>query len=158
MEMRIDIARYSIFRAFFQVILGLAVVAFIFGIPLFSMQGHYIERTLSHGNFWELLIIIAWLFGIYTLLLVLAAARQLLFDEGRAVWIEDGNLVFLHRWYFSVACRKIVSVSSGTFGLLNQKAVVIHTDNGGEKLIPTGSLSEPRSDVISKLKIAIESA
>jgi hypothetical protein len=155
---RMQIAQYSILKVSVQTIAGLVIVVFIFWVTLFAFGGHFINRTASHGKFWIPLVGIAWIFGVATLLLALVTARQLIFDRATAIWIKGGTLIFLHPWFFSIPCSTICGASSGIFGVLGHEAIVVKTDGGKIRYLPTGSLSEPRSVVLQRLREAIQMA
>jgi hypothetical protein len=77
------------------------------------------------------------------------------FEKGTAVWIEGG---ILYTWLFSVPCDEVVAASCGQQQIsmfVKKEAVILQLRYGQRKSFPTGSLSEPRDIIISRLNAAL---
>lgn len=150
---RITIASYRPVKAWSIAILGFAVLMFLVYITFFSYHGHLVSNSAStaRGIYIIPALVLAWLSVPLALAALLAGVWQLIFDGRRAVWIEQGTLIFLRKWIFAVECNKIERVSAGTIKRYKNEAVILQLRGGTQKEIPTGSLVESREVIISRL-------
>lgn len=49
------------------------------------------------------IFIVGWVLGAFSLYAMLIVIVRIIFEQGKALWIKDGKIIFLHRWNFSVA-------------------------------------------------------
>jgi hypothetical protein len=129
-----------------------AAAAFICYLTIWFENGHLLEYAESPGKHgWILALAISWISAIVAAFAGTTLANQLLFNRGAALWIESGNLIFLHRWILSARCRDILEIASGTTGQTRHKAILLRMRDGSTKAIPTGALKEPRDVVLLRL-------
>lgn len=113
-----------------------------------EMRGVFPLRS----QFLILLLPIGWVGVVFLLRLWFAAVTQLLLHAGAALWIADGELIFLTRHYLSVDCNEIATVSETTYGALGAKGIVVCLRNGLTRVVPAGSLAEPSATIVLRLK------
>lgn len=90
-----------------------------------------------------------WAIIAYACFAVPITLKRLLFEDGRALWIGDGLLIFLSRWLFSVRCDEVEKLSTSRDK--RGEVIVVHLKGGRQKIFPTGSLREPTKAVFDKL-------
>ncbi|MEI9988953.1 MAG: hypothetical protein WDM86_02840 [Rhizomicrobium sp.] len=143
------IAHYRKLKVWSQIGFVLLVLMLVPYATFWSYGGHLVSRALAspRGVFVIPAIAFGWIAGFFVFLVIAAVLKQLLYCEGRAVWIEQGMLIFVRRWIFSVRCEEIAKVSNSA----NGQAVVVHLRDGGEKTFPVGSLKESPAEIIDRL-------
>jgi hypothetical protein len=106
-----------------------------------------------HQGFLIPIIALAWLADFIFIARFVPIVKQLALDGARAVWIENGVLIFVRPWMFAVNCSDIVRVAPGMKkqGLNRFEAMVLTLRNGETQSFPTGSLKEPREAIVAKL-------
>ena len=83
---------------------------------------------------------------------MLVIMKRVLFENCKALWMDKGKIIFLHKWNFSAASKDIMSITVGTYGRFNRTGIFLLTRDGTKKIVPIGSLEEPDSVVIARLK------
>lgn len=155
----ITIARYRKVRAWFSFMVGILVAMAPPYITFWAYGGHAISDSINSRRI-DLIFFLAtmWILAPVVLFATVSLFKQLVFDSGRALWIENQRLIFWHPWLFSVPCDEIVSVSYGkaqTSTFVKQKGIALNLRNGGQKVFITGGLSEPRDVIIARLNAAL---
>ena len=95
------------------------------------------------------------------LLVIVLFARKLLFEQGRAVWLDGGNLVFMPMFWSgrglfrSVPLRDIDRFAIDVMGFSLVKGIYIYLKDGTEDAIPSHLLEEPRDVVLTRLNEAL---
>lgn len=89
----------------------------------------------------------------------LAVFRQLAFDGGIALWIEDGFLIYVRKWMISAPCDQIAEVYKGIWifnTITDVEAIVVRLKNGKVVKYTTGSYAESREEVIARLNAVLD--
>jgi hypothetical protein len=60
--------------------------------------------------------IIVWTGGVPMAPIVAVFLWRLLFDRGAAIWVENGRVVYLHKWYQSIGRNDIDEITGGSLG------------------------------------------
>ena len=89
--------------------------------------------------------------GIITVAVMVTALKRLIFQHGRALWIENGRVVFLHKWNISAVCADIADISTGTYGRYDAPGILLRMRDGTDTVIPTRWLAEPPAVIIDRL-------
>ena len=95
------------------------------------------------------------------LLVIVLFARNLLFEQGRAVWLDGDNLVFMPMFWSgrglfrSIPLRGIDRFSIDVVGFSLAKGIYIYLKDGTEDAIPSHLLEEPRDVVLTRLNEAL---
>ena len=76
---------------------------------------------------------------------------QLIFDNCRAIWLEEKTFIYLRRSFFSIPRDDIESLSAGVTARANSPAITLNLRNGTVMQIPTRTLSETREIVMARL-------
>lgn len=99
-------------------------------------------------------LLVAWAGSLYFCFLVPYVLKSLIFESGRALWIERGKLIFLNRRFLSANCDEIekLSFSRDKRGEL----IVVHLKNGQRKVFPTASLEESGEAIMYQLTDLLE--
>lgn len=84
--------------------------------------------------------------AIYLLLVSLAVLRQVFFRSNEAIWIENGNLIYLHPFILSIATASIKNVS------VKAKQVSLELKSGKKSLLPARSLRESADEIARTLQ------
>jgi hypothetical protein len=84
--------------------------------------------------------------------MLIALLKQLLFVRANAVWIENGRIIYLNKWFMAVRRSDIKSIALGSWGMWKRPGIILTLHNGQTKVIPTGVLSEPSDIVLSRLR------
>jgi hypothetical protein len=118
-------------------------------VPCVTIYALVVRHMLSspRASFIIPSIVFAWISGAYVAFGALVGLKRLLFDGGRAVWLEKGRIIFSHSRLFSVPRDAIVRISISTDG----QAVVMHLRDGREKRLPTGSLKESPKEIVDRI-------
>src|SRR5262249_51130242 len=103
------------------------------------------QRPLLRGFAWTF-----WLGAPYVFLFAATVLKRIVFDHGKALWIDDGMVIYLHRWNLSAPCRDIVDIGRTKEG--QRLAEVILRTHHGAKRIPTSLLTEQPDLIIARLK------
>jgi hypothetical protein len=98
------------------------------------------------------LFVSGWLFGLFLIWILIVLLKRVLFDAGRALWIENGKIIFLHKWNISVACSEVAQIKTGIYGRFHRAGIFLNLRNGTRKVIPTGSLKESEDLIVARLK------
>jgi len=122
------------------------------GFTVYSPDENLARHILSHGPFLLGVFAIAWLCGVLLLMLLYAQVRQILFDNGVAVWIEGGAVFYLDRRWFSVNYDEITTIEAGSYGRGGFKGVIFQLKDGRKKSIPLGILRESGAIIIERLR------
>lgn len=80
-----------------------------------------------------------------------AGIRQVLFDGRRAIWVQDGDVIYLDRRYFCVACANIAAMTMA-YNNRNQEGIEMTLKDGTKKFLLTGGLTVDGDDVLTSLK------
>ncbi|MGA9796067.1 MAG: hypothetical protein WBQ17_11105 [Rhizomicrobium sp.] len=140
------VAHYRLLKAWSQVVFVFLVLALVPYITFESYGGHIISRALSSALVIPA-IAFGWIMCIPVLLMVIAVMMQLLFQEGKAVWIKDGMLIFVHRRLFCARCNQISKIAMSA----NGQTIEICMHNGSKKIFPAGSLKESCNEIVERL-------
>lgn len=156
------IAHYRKSKIWPQLALGILVLAFLVYLTFWSYDGHLLSRSMNSPRAVFLIpgLIFAWICGFVASTTIIIKIKQLILNDGRAVWISREELFFLRSWYVSVPCREIVSVSSGeiaTSTVTKTGAVVLLLKSGRKMSFPTSSLLESRDTIIAHINDALRS-
>jgi hypothetical protein len=119
---------------------------------LYSPDGHSVVPRPFPLKFALQMEIIVWIAALLTVLFVMALGWQLFADNGRAIWIENGNIIHLHEWYQSADRNDIEAILSGTFGIFDRVVVIIQMRGGKTLEIPAYLLSESADAIAARLK------
>jgi hypothetical protein len=151
----ITVAHYRLLKAWTQATFSLVVILLPAYFTFVFHNGDLIPGLMRppHQGFLIPIVGLAWFADIFLVMRFVPLIKQLVFDNARAVWIENGILVFVRPWIFSVNCNDIVRVTPGIRkeGLNRFQAVVLALRNGETQSFPTGSLKESREAIIAKL-------
>ena len=158
MSGRILIASYK--RANVLVRMSVAGIFFI-AMPTVTLLGYNGASTVEFLSKRPMLVpvfIISWFGSIFALAFIALTLNRVTLDGGRAIWIENGSVIYMHPLNVREKCQDILGVLPGTFGPSNSPGILLRMKNGREKFIPTHLLSEPQDVIIAKLSRAIQSA
>lgn len=158
-DSRATIAHYRKVKVWFST----AAMALVFMlapyITFWAYGGHAISDAINSRRIDLIFFLVTmWILAPVILFVIAARLRQLIFDSGRAVWIDKGLLIVLHRRLFSVPCDAIVSISYGTAKIstfVEKPGVVLNLRNDNQRVFTTGGLSEPRDVIIARLNAAL---
>ena len=152
--MVLTIAHYRISDALTRVAVLVSPILLLYILSVYEFREHgwsYVtDRPLLLPIF-----VIAHVGGLLVLLMTGVVIKRIAFENGRAVWIENGTVIFLHEWNIAARCHDIVNVFGGTSGRFNQRSIILQLSNGTTKAIPVSSLIEPEHEIIARLKSAI---
>jgi hypothetical protein len=143
---RVIIARFSLRSTLPRLALGFSAVAFALWLP-FSWR-------LSHG-YWDVRAPIFLACGGAMLLPLLPMLRQMLFDEGAALWIQGGELVQTHPLLQCIPIWSISGIRAGRYKApraIAYSAILLTGKDDGE--FPLGSakiFSDPPETVVARL-------
>jgi hypothetical protein len=152
---RLIVARFLAPKLFRVIIFLGALIAGSLFLVLFAFHGQFIPRVRAQGGVWYPMMIFGLAGLAYAMWTELLFLRQALFDRRNALWIENGNLVYISKIYVSRKCEDIVDVSTGTIGRYKFPSIVLTSRDGSRKSIPSGALSEPREGIIHELRMRI---
>ena len=150
--MRIDIAHYK--RGFVLVRIT-ALFLLYFCVSLLSflpVGGVTIGHFLSARPLWIPMAVIGWGIGLFVFYLEVVALKRMIFDDGRALWIDDGEIIFFQRWNFSIVCRDVMEIVAGNVGKRKKLGIRFRMRDGSNRIILTGSLIEPADLIASRLR------
>lgn len=133
----------------------LALVCLLSIETIHASGGNIAAHTGTYGRFWLGFIAIAWGCAIIGLLLLFALSRQLFFDKRNAIWIEDGNLIYLDKRWMCIRCDAIKGISKGTYGRFSQTIVQLMLRDGKMRSLPTGAIAETPDEIIGALEEAV---
>jgi hypothetical protein len=150
--MKVTVATYSKANTLIltAVLLSLEILSLV--ETLSSPDGHTIAPVPYPLKFALQMEIIVWICGLVVILFASILTWQVIADERRAIWIEDGKLIHLHKRYQSADRDDIEEVSTGTFGIFNRPAVIVRMREGKRMEIPVYLLSEPADVIVARLK------
>jgi hypothetical protein len=152
---RIVIAHFRTGKAWQQNIVILSVIllpaclTFFFGADIFGGFKH----GGAHG-FLLFPLLLMWFLVPFIIPHWLAVFRQLAFDGGTALWIEDGFLIYVRKWMICAPCAEITEVYKGIWifnTITDVEAIVVRLKNGRVVKYTTGSYAESREEVIARL-------
>lgn len=129
----------------------LAFVLFLILLYAFTLS----EQILTRKPLLAPLAIFFWVGGLVCFWFAFTVLKRVVFENGRAVWVENGTLVFLHRWALSARCREIDAISSGRYGRFDRLDIFLQMKDGTQKIIPAESMTEPSDLIIARIKEAI---
>jgi hypothetical protein len=86
------------------------------------------------------------------LLLTVLFIRQSIFDDLRALWVENGRLVYVYRYYISAKLQQVKRISPVTYGKYDREGIEIERYTGRARIIPTRALKEPRAEILARLQ------
>jgi hypothetical protein len=142
--MKHTIASFKRLRIAFLAFFILLLIILLYSTTLHIKHDFSIVSVLYRAQIW---LPIVWASIILLTLLESFLVWQIIFDNSRAVWVEDGALIYLNRCFLRVPLAKIVAISMGTFGRYNQPGIIIIHEGGGRRVIPVANFSE-RGDII----------
>lgn len=151
--MRNVIAHYSTWKALASIMVGLAVGVGVIYFTICFDGGHVLRfaEAPQRRPFLPILFV-GWICAVITLSASITLLKRLLSGDSDALWIEDGQLIFFHRWVFNVRCADIEEVSGDDSDGVRRRGIVLRNRNGSEKVIPTIALKETKDIVLSRLK------
>lgn len=157
--MRVTIAHY---RKVTVLIKSLGLGVFLILLYIFSFlpakgDGNFFESIMKHKMMLPVGIL-GWVGGLVGFWIISLMLKSILFQRGSVLWIENGKLVFLNRWNFSIPCGDIVEMKRDTSGLTERSRIVFLLRDGAEKSLLTGSLIEPPDVILARLGECIPSA
>lgn len=144
--------RWRMFRRVFAATVFLLLLDTYLYIRLFTLGASYL---FHERPFYALLYLIAWIGGPIVLWMFLIVFVRLLFQGGRALWIENGKVILLHRWNVAMKCGDVINVTAGTYGRRSRPAVLITSADGQTEAIPTTPLVETSDEIIARLKASL---
>src|SRR5215471_16401706 len=146
------IARFSKLKAGSLSIGGIAIIPLLVAATLYHPRGtSLIDYIESRGEFWLVALPVGWLGLAAALLLFLAILYQLIFAQGKAVWIDGSTIIFLNSWFRAIRQNDIKNVTAVRLGFWKLPAIVLTLRSGKIKSIPTGLLEEPTEVVLSRI-------
>lgn len=149
--MKVTIASYSRPKTIRPLIIVLVVVIFVVGTTLRISDGT-ITPAPSSLKFGFEMEVIAWICGLLGLLITGVVLWQLIMEKGAAIWVENGRIVYLHRWYQSADEKDVEDVSSDNSGASDKPVIVLRLRHGRKMEIRSDLLSEPGEVIVSRLK------
>ena len=160
--MRVVIAHFAA-RPLYKFMAFLAALLFpMYGYFLLGDHGHFISDVRAQGGIWYPVLIFTLLGSTYVIWLELLLVKQAFFDHRSALWIKDGVLIYLHRWYIAQKCSDIANISTGDYprdkdgkNRKPRKAIVLTLHDGDQKLIPSGALVESGDVVVKAIRANI---
>lgn len=162
-EPTIAIAHYRRSKMWLQIAVAILAIMAVAYLTFWSYGGRLIVRSLQSPrvSFLIPMLLFAWIGSFVTLATITLKAKRLVFDNGVAVWIDQGKLIFMRSWYVSVPCDEIAEVSHGmlkTSVLTETEAVALRLRDGSQLMFPTGSLLETRDALIARLSTMLNLA
>lgn len=121
----------------------------------YSPKEDFISHIFHHGIYRPYATIVGTGFFLILLPRLLMVLNQVLFDHMRAVWIEDNCLVYLNKRHFMVRGIDISSISVEPFGRYKQTGITVRLKNGGQRILPTGTLSERADVILDRIKASL---
>jgi hypothetical protein len=148
----VTIAHYRRGNTLLRMLIFFLMVVVISAFSIAAHEGQSIQQQLAAHPLTAALFFVGlfgMLFGVGVMFLVV---KRILIDGGRALWIDDGVLIFLHRWNISVRLADVLGMSDGNFGRFNRRGVRFRLKHGREKTIPMDAFSEPAEQIISQIR------
>ena len=154
--MRNVIAHYAAWKALGSILVGLVVGIGAIYFTIYFDGGHVLEfaEAPPRRPFLPILFV-GWACAAITLFASAALLKRILSGNLDALWIEDGQLIFFHRWVFNVRCSDIEEISRGDSEGVRRKGIILRIRDGSEKVIPTAALKEAKDIVLSRLKAEV---
>src|SRR6185437_10995688 len=150
----IAVAHYRRARTLLYV-LSLLVVLFALGaFSIMPRQGLNFVQQLVRRPDLAAQFLIGWLGGLVGVWIILVCIWRLLFEKGRALWIDDGALIFLHKRNMSVPLLDIVDVSEAKVGRFKRRGIRLTLANGTHKSFPTAAFREPPRRIALRIREA----
>ena len=151
--MKTDIAHYSIINGLYYALFSIAIPGFIFGTMIINKW--YFQYLEAGHYYWLPLLMFSWFAGGICLLFALNFLVIFFWRRRVSLWIEDGNLIYFHRWFMSTPCAEIASIRGGSYGPANTPGIVLQLHSGETKIIPSSAFAESREYVINQLRYFI---
>lgn len=123
---------------------------------LASVKGETFNHLMITAPFLVIPELFSFIFVAFSILFIVVAVKRMLFEHGKAIWVEGGRVIFFHRRAVSVPCQAIAEVRVGVFGKPEKAAIIIRRRNGGDTIIPALALQEPADVVLARLKSALQ--
>jgi hypothetical protein len=130
----------------------LTVIFSIYAFTLWALWGTSARTELGQRPFLMTMVVLAWIALSVGVWFALVIMTRILFEKGRAVWIENDILIYAHQWNLAAACKNITDVVSGKSGRSNRLCVFLQMQGGTTKTIPTTLLVEPADAVASRIR------
>lgn len=146
------VATFSIRKLLAPLLILFAMVFSFF----FMTLSHPADRTLfefiaSKGAFSVFLVAVGWPSGIAVAALIGCITYQLVFRNGRAIWISGNRVIHLSRFYSAIPREEILGTSIGSVGRWRQPALIISLVSGKQKIVQTGAMCESPDVIIARL-------
>jgi hypothetical protein len=151
---RVTIAHFNKFRTFGDLLIGTAVVLALAWLTFFSFDGHLISRAAhsTRGLYVIPVLVMAWISCAVAIASMFSVFRHFVFDDGRALWIEDGVLVNVPRWYTAISCDQIADISLGQLSRRKSvEALIILEKDGSKREISTRGFAESGQAIVDTL-------
>jgi hypothetical protein len=156
--MSVTIAHYQKANIFLRTLAFVTFLILLNALTLYLPGGESVRHFLARRPLLFPIFISAWIGGLFVLWFAAVIIKRIVFESGRAIWIETGTLIYLHRWNFSVACRDIAEISSGTSERSGRPCIFLRSRDGARKVLLTGLLMEPDDVIIARIKENIPTA
>lgn len=90
--------------------------------------------------------------GLFLFCVLSITAMQLIWNRGRALWIENGRLIYLNRFFVTVDCASIQAVTAGGLGMFQRPQIFCLLRNGTRRAIPMDPFAESTDVILRALK------
>ena len=144
------IAHYKKWKIWARLVFLALIVLSIVAISIWMFEP---ADTSRHFYFAERSgIVLSWFLAIPLIHEIVAIFRQLVFHDGRLIWIEGGAIIWKRPSSFSVPRKEIIKVTGGFGERPRFDTIIFQLRDGSEKAIETDSLDEPCDEVVRRLK------
>jgi hypothetical protein len=154
------IAHYKSGRMIFVsvvIIVFFTVGIFVVGYGI-SLEGGVIALAENRPMLAMAYFIIVISAGVFYWLAALILAR-IVFEDARAIWIENGTLVALHKINFTALCKDVRNIQKSTYRVSGKYAekpcIAVTMRDGTVKNIATDPVIESPDVIIQKMKLLI---
>lgn len=155
------IASFSPFKAIGAIVIGVIPLVVLPWLAILTPLGLRLGGDgQAYRDDW-----VVWFFAALSpalVLMIFSILRKFLFEQGRAVWITDGNLHYMPMFwrgsfksFFDTIPLSDIGGFSVGYVTKHFKGILIETRAGGICRLPTHLLEEPRDVVLARLNKAL---
>ncbi len=119
-------------------------------ITFMSFGGHLLHRLDSRPLLFPLFVIM-WVSAAISFLIAMTIGKLMLFNGGKALWIEGKYLIFIDRRFFSLPCSEVQGLSEGITGWAGNNAIIFRLRGEYERPLSTDVFLESRDSIVDTL-------
>lgn len=133
-------------------VLVILLVVLIWAAILYSPNESIVTNILSMSPFMYPIAVFSAAGCLWGLYISFCAIEKILFEDGAALWIDNGTITYISKFLLSARLSDIVEIRMGTYGQFERPGVVLKMKNGREKIFPSLALVEPSDSIVARLR------